>query len=995
MHHVLTNDTWTALEDHLVFAFRLHDDGLVRVMIACDIAPATAPQEFDLPPARERHFHLVFHSTGEGELYVRGFLRRDLERQDDGRWHGGVFGDIHYGHSGWHDDQHFEGYMVMAGRHPRPHPQPCPPTPQPSDPQPVPERGDDAPGGEADLMPSQLFGDAADTDLFPYVYLRRWPALDPATRQRCFIAFAQPGADPAAHPVASPPAGTLYEALCAAIPSGRTRLEALALSYADGAATWTPPFIGPLQRLPAPLPRFPEVADAALALQHDPVALTERVLALLGVPGPDDIAALLATPACQAAIGAAWQAYFALVILPGRDQGLLRDLGRFLGAAHLLAGLYGAAAPGAAHDRALLDDLAHAAIVLPQPLFPLPPRAPAPASPPGSDTAGAVAAYAVGDLQMVRQRLLRYEAGHIAHIDNVMRGEKKEIRRRRVVRQLDYEQEHGADGSVLENRAADERNNLLEEARKAVAEKTVGHAYDNFQTRYGPPAQGTLTGSWSESIAQGANPGADDMTRFAREVLSRTVHRITRQVDRLRGSSTLSENEDTVVSTIDNSAHARHLMGVYRWLNQVFEARVVNYGKRLLVEFTLPHPAQRLNAGAHRPDRAGDSTLRLPEAPSSFSFDAIHFSSYARLAAAYEVTELEPPPPLRKTLSATLRAGESALLAVPPGYMVATAEVNAVGAPAGALPQVLVGRHLLTPGADSGTRRTFGEDGSIAVAAGPVPAQPPALPTAPAASPPTSSPPAPPVSPPAPLPTAPPEVQVTVSIGCVPTPAAIDAWRIKTYRAIVAGYARQCARQAAGEAQGHALSPAQLRQVERRELRRGCMRLLLANAPAAGGSDAARLLQFLDECFEWSDMSYRAYAGGADTLPLAPAGAGGADSQFDSFLQAELARVLLPVHPRATAPLLYFLAAGSMWDGEAHLAPVHAADVAALHELRAGRDAAHGCGRRIGRAWEIRVPTAMQVLDGCPLPACRPARGGPAAAAQAQTQAEPDAREEA
>jgi len=80
---------------------------------------------------------------------------------------------------------------------------------------------------------------------------------------------------------------------------------------------------------------------------------------------------LLSSPACADATTAAWQSYFALSIMPGHDNALLSTLTRFLGAVHLLNHLY-LPAPSSPPSAATLTALAHASIVLPAAIFPLP-----------------------------------------------------------------------------------------------------------------------------------------------------------------------------------------------------------------------------------------------------------------------------------------------------------------------------------------------------------------------------------------------------------------------------------------------------------------------------------------------------------------------------------------------------------------------------------------------------------------------------------------------
>ena len=924
------NETWTALRGKLVFDFTLYCGeqlGVSMVKVYCRGDRARRVHEIELPSDHRRHFSFQFNLITDGEVHVKGMLRRESDRHGDGTVHIGVFADIVYGHLGRHDEQHFEGFMFAIEAHaqpPRPHPQPAPtPLPEPD---------------ESEPAPQPIVG-PAHGDLFPYIYVRKWPTVSAAAMCLRFICYV-----PAA---ASPPGNTLYDALLAARPSGRDAMEELALGYIEGATGCELPFLRQPADLPPPLDRYADVVLAAQQLCGQPQALRQRIHQLLHTDTDEQIAALLASNACRDATAAAWQSYFALIIILGYDYALLTTLIRFLGAVHLLEYLYvPASPPPAPADATTLRALANASIMLPEAIFPLPARI---ASPPAA--VGRIVPYAIGDLQMVRQRLLRYEAGDIGYIENVMRGERKEVGRKRTQRQLDYQRQHSGSEALLENQAADERSSLLEEVRHAVSEKTLGHKYSDFQTNYGPPSQATLNGAWDESVTQGKLPGVDDITRFAREVLNKTVNRITRQVGQVRGSSTLSENEETVLSVIDNSGSDSHMSAVFRWLNQVYEACVVNYGNRLMIEFMLPCPAAGFIAEQQRLDGLDLRRPRMPDSLGLTSFRAITVDNYADLAGAYCVTELEPPPAPRKYASATLRGGEEKLLAVPDGYMVAHAYVKFVATPAGTVtPQVIVGREVFSATETEPANRQFGEDQMIAIAVADA---------APQFSPPSGA-----------------ETLVNVEIVCLPMPTVYDAWRIKIYHAIVNAYQRLCTQyyNSAGTSTGERgarHSPQMLRQIERRELKRACLRLLLQVAPDASHAGQPRYLQFFDDAFEWDEMSYRCYAATDTALPADTASLADGDEMFASFLQADSTRVLLPVHPPRMMALLYYLSSGQLWDGDNRLAPLNAGDAGIVDDMKRAGMLVRRNGERVGQPWQVVVPTAMQVLDGCPLPHCR------------------------
>jgi hypothetical protein len=171
-----------------------------------------------------------------------------------------------------------------------------------------------------------------------------------------------------------------------------------------------------------------------------------------------------------------------------------------------------------------------------------------------------------------------------------------------------------------------------------------------------------------------------------------------------------------------------------------------------------------------------------------------------------------------------------------------------------------------------------------------------------------------------------------------------------------------------------------LRQIERRELKRACLRLLLKVAPEAGAAGQPRYLQFFDEAFEWDEMSYRCYTGADAVLSADTASLADGDDLFTSFLQADSTRVLLPVHPPRMMALLYYLSSGQLWDGDNRLAPLSASDAGIVDDMKRAGKLLRRSGVPVGQPWQVVVPTAMQVLDGCPLPHCHADNQRPGAA---------------
>lgn len=910
------------------------------VSVKCRWHPVET-RKFELYPDRRTDVFLQFKSGYE----LRGWMRLTLT--------GGdllpsisVFADISYDCPGRLPMQYFEGVVFICEPDPDPEPGPCP-GPDPYPPWFPPDPDD--PSDEDD----QPIVTAPSDELFPFVYMRQWPRASDANLDYGFFGYG-------AAEGASPPAGGFIDDLAQAYSQGRAQMEKLALDYILGAPPYHPgQFIASRAGLCEPLRGYAPIA-LSLRRRQDHGWREEWLDQLCAELGDllrrnGQTGAELGSPSYRAALDQVWQSYFALVVILGYDRALLSDFALTLWVANAVDKGLEVGAEGKLHVRHLGAGqralLAEASLVLPANVFPLPAASPA-LSPPSGD--GWVEPYAVGDLQMVRHRLIGYSAGEIARIENVMRGERREVSSRQARRQLDVQQRSGEDEQILESADADERTGLIEEAARTIAGKTVSNDYNNLTTSYGPPTKAILNGTCDRTTAAGP-AGSDDVTRFAREILTRTVNRISRKVGTLRASSTLSQVEDAIVSVIDNSGGGGNLCAIYRWVNKIYEACVVNYGNRLMMEFVVPLPAARfIDRVEARPGPEREAPVP-PARRNIDSFADIQPCNYASLCADYGVTDIVPPPQDSVFVTAALRGGEEAEVAIPAGYCASSALAGFVSTPAGLAPAILVGCQSVGTGDKATLLPPLGESATLPISVAGV---------------------APSLSPPAQ-----PDILVNVEIECTPTSRSMDEWRIGIYAGIVKAYRESLERVLAGHATG-ALpllprSPLACREIERRALRNECTRLLLERAamltgapflgspPAPAGADVPRYRQFLDATLEWPEMSYT-------LLPGDPAGhggdgdgggGGGGDPLFIDFLNAAQARVLLPVRPERTIAFLYFFESGMIWDGADRLIAVNSPDVDAVDDLkRVARD--RRPERRIGRPWEIVVPTAMQVLDG-------------------------------
>jgi hypothetical protein len=71
-----------------------------------------------------------------------------------------------------------------------------------------------------------------------------------------------------------------------------------------------------------------------------------------------------------------------------------------------------------------------------------------------------------------------------------------------------------------------------------------------------------------------------------------SINRIeTRKLQR-RFVRTMEEVVEVNKHIFENQAqNADNISGIYRWVDKIYELQIINYGKRLMLEFIVPEPA--------------------------------------------------------------------------------------------------------------------------------------------------------------------------------------------------------------------------------------------------------------------------------------------------------------------------------------------------------------------------------------------------------------------
>ena len=625
------------------------------------------------------------------------------------------------------------------------------------------------------------------------------------------------------------------------------------------------------------------------------------------------------------------------------------------------------------------------------------PRAERPGAETGPQVECQVRPLGVADFRRVEQRLCCYEPGEVAHIENVMEGESKS----RTTRHLTTTEQllttiTEEDTSKQRDTQTTDRFELERETNKVVQTDLSFEMGVNLAAQYGPVK---LTADTKFATALSSQESDRQATRYAQEVTDRAVEQVVRKVSEQRSTRTLDEYEETNVHTL--KAVDNHVVGLYRWVDKVYEAKVVNYGKRLMFEFLVPEPgAFHLYAAAQAP---AEGTLNLkkpvdprsPEAQQTYgrppltSYQSVTETNYGLWAAVYEAV-VEPPPTLtittakayhREGMDQTNQFADSKNdFKLADGYeavsFYASYGLHSENQSGGwNWITVFVGRRSRFAnfgGSFSGL--LDGEDDVVPVV----------------------------------MMGRTKFYTLSVEVDCRRTPKLFTQWQIKTFNAIVGAYENQLAAYETALAQAKSkvgieiegTNPARNRDIERIELERSCLWLLTrcSTLPSEAMHEKGEcgypefdccvairdgtIVQFFEQLFEWRLMTYLMYPyfWGRKCNWQKIYQLDDVDPLFLAFLQAGYARVVVPVREGYQSAALRYLADGAIWNGGSAPGVDDPMYVAIENEMKESV----GTVDPDIKPWPVRVPTTLTVLqcgsgcvegEGLPCP-CRNEQNG-------------------
>ena len=565
----------------------------------------------------------------------------------------------------------------------------------------------------------------------------------------------------------------------------------------------------------------------------------------------------------------------------------------------------------------------------------------------------------VGDLLVVKQHTLRYEGGELAHLENVMKTEKLSRNTRRLDRtETTIVQETENTSETERDNQTTERFSLQRETSDTISTDSSFKAGVAVDAKYGPFVEVKANADFATSTA--TESAAKQASDFGKDVVDRSVSKLSERVLERRTTTTISEFEEQYGHSFDNTAGTGHVVGYYQWIDKVSQAQVYNYGKRLMFDVTVPEPGTNFVLSQIASANSADTLVEPP--PFTIRADELTESNYTVWAKRYDAVGLEAPPVPVKTIAkayaATLHedpheATQSDVFTIDEGYRARYALVSAAwDVFPGGFWLLNIGSHNVDVLNDNLYVTMADEVGSVAVSFETGKME---------------------------------EISANIEIFCNRTERAVTAWQLKTHATITQAYLakQQAYEQALAQARAAAgtviagRNPDFNQRLVANELRRQCVTMVTgqqfdgfgALEISADGYAQPNLerttqqmpyVRFFEQAFEWEHLVYFYYPyfwgwkpGWKNRMLLDDT-----DPSFADFLRAGAARVVFPVRPGFEAAVVHYLESGEIWNGGAPPDISGSLYLPIVTEIQEQTGAPQG-EVPVGDPWLVHVPTTL------------------------------------
>jgi hypothetical protein len=582
----------------------------------------------------------------------------------------------------------------------------------------------------------------------------------------------------------------------------------------------------------------------------------------------------------------------------------------------------------------------------------------------------------IADLLVVEQELLRYELGEVSRIENVL---KSEVRSRRFKTTDTTEQTQTTETETTKDKEQDlsssERFELKTESQTVINQNASKDAGLTIHASYGPSVDATANYNTSSTTSTQQSNAAS--TNYAREITTKAVDRVQTRTLTRRTVTTINVLEEVNRHAFDNKDGPSDIVGIYRYVDKIYHAQIVNHGKRLMLEFSVPEPAAFLRyaltnkpidtVSLVNPDPPGyclgDGTTFVPLQATDITID-----NYIYWVSKYGAQDASPPPAGVFVATGSTKSPDSMAtlesdgprkissvlfdVKIPDGYLCQNAFVNIYGETQAGLHKIVYqlqeqqGEYV-EPWQDN-VLYTLQPTPTLTVTVNSLGFH---------------------------------NYEIVATAFCTLSQGTFQEWQLQTFASIMNAYnaqkstydlAVQEAKLRASDATISGTNPENNTVTAQTELKKGCISLLTGqrfdlfdavarNAAPFGYPEIdfaeakaeGAYLSFFEQSFEWNNMVYvfYPYFWGKKDGWVTVAQLTDNDPLFGQFLRAGAARVQVPVRVGFEEAMLTYLSTGEVWAGEGTLVnsengspdPLHLSIVAEL-KSQTGNDNVEGVG---------------------------------------------------
>lgn len=610
----------------------------------------------------------------------------------------------------------------------------------------------------------------------------------------------------------------------------------------------------------------------------------------------------------------------------------------------------------------------------------------------------------VQEYRRVEQTLCCYVPGEVSHIENIMAREYKERSTRNLLR-TEYTTEITNETEIenINDTTTTERHELSSEAVKELEKDRSFNVsgsvtYSKDSKVYGNISANVSTGYNSSSSSSQSNTEAKN---YAKEITERALERVVQKTTEKRTFKMIKEFEENNKHGFNNTKGKEHVTGVYRWVDKVYDNELVNYGRRLLFEISVPSPAEfykKAMAWKSKKEEVTSGTLTPPKDLTAFGINSLtdlNNENANLAAAAYDASistyesqtqyvSKDIPRTGVKNDNKTKKNQEDSIL-IPPGFVAERIEGSGLFNYNAGTTSAYINFNF---GGYSTNNPTFKKSGSYSFtfSFNLSPKIPSSIPF---------------------------EVSYrktdnysgSYNVKCVSDPALFKEWQEETFLTLQTAYEEKldvyneelalqiAAQQAEADQQenDNYSNPGMNRLIEERELKRLCVEMMSKPYCYDMGKSFnecktykcesecgeienqvtevvqnealekyAEFIKFFETAFHWEIFSYifYPYYYGAKCTWSELLQTKNDDPIFEAFLQSGMAKLLVPVRPQFEKAVMWYIETGEIYTDE-NLVPEIEDDryLSLLKELQNQEEI------RVEGTWKTRVPSALTIIQ--------------------------------